>query len=161
MPEFIMNTEGQTNGIAFDDLDAFARGYIEAMFFTESSAWSKAEIQDDPEGWAEAEREGVSDGTIPSDSTFGDIAPDSLARIMQDCTRFQDTASNLLREAYSRDYDAAQAGRDFWFTRNGHGVGFWDRQALDAGSLGDNLSALCRHQEQYVCIGDDGMIHVG
>jgi len=35
----------------------------------------------------------------------------------------------LMRVADS--YDDEQAGRDFWFTRQGHGVGFWDRKALE------------------------------
>jgi hypothetical protein len=28
-------------------------------------------------------------------------------------------------------YSEEQAGRDFWFTRQGHGVGFWDREELN------------------------------
>lgn len=51
-----------------------------------------------------------------------------------------------------------QAGWDFWMTRQGHGVGYWDR---DAGDIGDNLSNECiswLHSGLY--IGDDGQVYV-
>ena len=30
-------------------------------------------------------------------------------------------------ECYLNDSNLEQAGHDFWFSRNGHGVGFWER----------------------------------
>ena len=33
-------------------------------------------------------------------------------------------------ECFLSDDNVEQAGRDFWFTRNGHGVGFWDRPEI-------------------------------
>ena len=30
-------------------------------------------------------------------------------------------------ECYLNDSNLEQAGHDFWFSRNGHGTGFWDR----------------------------------
>lgn len=33
-----------------------------------------------------------------------------------------------------------QGGHDFWLTRNGHGVGFWDR---GHGPIGDKLTKYC------------------
>ena len=35
----------------------------------------------------------------------------------------------------------SQAGQDFWLTRNGHGVGFWDRGLND---LGERLSKAAK-----------------
>jgi hypothetical protein len=49
-------------------------------------------------------------------------------------------AADLLELAYARDYTEEQAGRDFWFTRQGHGTGFWDRDELEPEELGDKLS---------------------
>lgn len=43
-------------------------------------------------------------------------------------------------------YTEIQAGRDFWFTRNGHGVGFWDR---GLGEIGDLLSERCGYGTQF------------
>lgn len=39
---------------------------------------------------------------------------------------------------------AAAFGHDLWLTSQGHGAGFWDRPELDAGELGDKLTAACK-----------------
>jgi hypothetical protein len=53
---------------------------------------------------------------------------------------------------------AAQAGHDFWMTRNGHGCGFWD------GDWSDNYSYMFSHgSNKYgvfdIIKGDDGKIY--
>ena len=58
------------------------------------------------------------------------MAPEALLDIIKDCNAFQERAADLLESAYARDYNAEQAGRDFWYTRNGHGLGFWYREEL-------------------------------
>jgi hypothetical protein len=147
MPEFQLDASGEVQGRTFEELDPFTRGYIEALFFTETSSipmvdWHSEESQ-------HRVHEGQADGSIPADAGFSDLHPDSIARIMRDCEAFQTRAAVLLAEAYKRpDYSAEQAGRDYWYTRNGHGVGFWDREPLEANGLGDNLSELA---------GDDGV----
>jgi hypothetical protein len=150
MPEFILDSEGEVLGQAFDDLHPFTRGYIEAMFFTENSpCYSMVEWFDDDA--QEALREGTADGSIPGDAGFGDIDPDSMIVIHADCLAFRRNNSRWLSMAYARDYDEMQAGRDFWFTRNGHGAGFWDRKELEADDLGQKLSDACSHYgEVYV-----------
>lgn len=129
MPEFVM--EGRDH--AARQVDAFTFGFIEAMFFTNCSpAWSMAEIEADPDGWSAAREAGTSDGELPGDAGFSEIHPDSLAAIVADCASFQLECRAALVAAYQRPgYDAAQAGRDLWFTSQGHGVGYWDRPALD------------------------------
>lgn len=97
----------------FSCLDAFTQGYVEAMFWTECN-------EDNHDNLAEA--------------TFSDLAPEALTRIMQDCEAFQRTNAALLEQAYERGYDEAQAGHDYWLTRNGHGAGFWDRKELECAS---------------------------
>ncbi len=140
MPEFILNVNDYR---AFEKLDGFTRGYIEALFFTESSPaftsdeWHSDECQ-------EALREGTSDGQLPGDSGFDDIDDESLARIIAECAAFQHENAALLRDAYDRDFEQEQAGRDFWFTRNGHGVGYWDRGILNTDDLGEHLSTAAK-----------------
>lgn len=75
---------------------------------------------------------------------------------------------SLLEKAVNCDgYSWSRAGHDLWMTRAGHGVGFWDRDAL--GPIGDQLTTAVdqwnqkqgyglHHPEPY--IGDDGRIHV-
>jgi len=146
MPEFILNKGSAEDARRFADLDAFTRGYIEAAFF--------CGIEDPCDDT----------GNTDADVGFSDLAPEALAEIVADCAAFQTAAAPLLGRACEGAYDEAQAGRDFWFTRNGHGVGFWDRAELDADALGDQLSALCgwrtRFPETDLYYGDDGRIYL-
>lgn len=139
MPKFILDHGSAEAARSFNALDAFTQGYIEAMFFTDT---------------------GTGDDEDLEDATVADLSPEALETIKADCAAFQAKAAALLEEAYGRDYTEEQAGRDFWFTRNGHGVGFWDRTDLEEGDLGDRLSDMCRHSEVYLYRGDDGLLYV-
>jgi len=125
MPEFYLDTSGavaapinhhgSTGPLQWSDLSDFAQGYIEALFFT----------------WPDDEGDFIGGITSPA---FGDLASETLRTIVADCETFERENAATLESAYARDYDASQAGRDFWFTRCGHGVGFWDREALEPDS---------------------------
>jgi len=54
-----------------------------------------------------------------------DIDEDFLRESVIDCLAFYSRI-----ECYLSDDNIAQAGHDFWLTRNGHGTGFWDRPEL-------------------------------
>lgn len=139
MPEFVM--ESRDHAVRAES--AFVLGFIEAMFFTESSPvymsdeWFSDECK-------EAQAEGQADGTLPGDVGYTDLHPDSLAAIRADCEAWQAANADLLESAYVTGYEEVQAGRDYWFSRNGHGVGFWDR---GLGDLGDALHKACRYRE--------------
>lgn len=50
-----------------------------------------------------------------------------------------------------------QVGHDLWLTRSRHGTGFWDR---GLGARGERLTAAAHaYGEQYLFVGNDGMIH--
>ena len=52
---------------------------------------------------------------------------------------------------------ADQLGHDLWLTRNGHGVGFWDRRY---GAAGDRLTDAAHAMgECNAYIGDDGLAY--
>ncbi len=138
MTQFELNTNGAI-AINWQDLDCFTQGYIEALFFTESSPCVMA-IDWPKDGNAEG-----LDGEIPADIGFCELAPCAIASIMNDCAAFQLNNAALLDQATDSDgYDMVQAGRDYWFTRNGHGVGFWDR---GLGDVGDSLSDASGRRE--------------
>ena len=150
MPEFIL--EGRDHAARAES--KFVLGFIEALFFTEcspaysASEWLSAECR-------EAQEQGQADGTLPGDVGYCDLHPDSLAKIRAFCETFQGDNAALLAQAYARpDYDETQAGRDLWFTSQGHGVGFWDRAVLDAEGLGDKLSDATRCHEAQVWFAD-------
>ena len=110
-----MEYEIQTGDIDMSQFDEFTTGYIEAMFFA--------------------------DIDHPDAETYGarvaDLAPETITKIKEDCATFQRDNDQLLFKAIHGhfsfkgeqppEYDIADAGRDYWYTRNGHGVGFWDR----------------------------------
>lgn len=159
MPEFVLPGASEP---AFRALDSFTQGYIEALFFTEEERLCE-------EGNEGREMPEVVINTATMESRFqggnsygvADLAPSALASIIADCAAFQTANAALLNEAYARDYDAEQAGRDFWFTRNGHGVGFDDR---GLGDIGERLTRSCSFRTEFdsvdAYIGDDGKVYV-
>ena len=54
-----------------------------------------------------------------------DIDEDFLRESIIDCLAFYGRIA-----CYLSDDNIAQAGHDFWLTRNGHGTGFWDRPEI-------------------------------
>lgn len=135
MPEFQMPP---TESVVFHNLPPFTRGYIEAMFFPRAS---------DPDD----ELHGC---------TFDDLSPEALAQIQTDCTGFVGLASEVLANACRADpaYDLTRAGGDFWYTRNGHGVGFWDRGLPE--SVSQPLDTLAQtFGEVWPYRGDDGKVY--
>ena len=117
---------------ALASLDEFTQGYIECAFFCDANS-DREESGFDHDGYG-----------------ADDLAPETLAAMIKDCAEFQVTNAKLLAEAYTKTmetrnscvcYGQEQAGHDFWYTRNGHGVGYWDR---GLGSLGDDLSDACK-----------------
>jgi len=132
-------------------VDSFTEGYIEAAI------WSSTDESDDS-------------GGRPLDENYGpeDLSPEALTKMADDCRRFQsenredlESYASLLGHGPDWSGDemwSAQAGHDFWLTRNGHGAGFWDR---DVGEVGERLSRAAQlFGEQYLYVGDDGKLYV-
>lgn len=138
MAQFELDTAGSSQWSA---LDAFTQGYVEALFFTEEG--------EDNLG----------------DKGFADLAPEALRDIVADCALFQspEKADAILADCYMReDYSPVQAGRDFWFSRCGHGTGFWDRKQLEPDGFGDTLHGISADEFGNVdaYLGDDGRIYL-
>lgn len=124
------------------DLDEFTRAYIAAAL------WSTNDNSDEETGGD------------PFDANYGPshIHPTTLARMVDDCRRFQrDHAETLARCGGGLE----QAGHDFWLTRNRHGVGFWDRRddVWDAAARDELTASSHRWGEIDLYLGDDGKIH--
>lgn len=118
-------------------LDAFTRAYLECAL------WSSTD----------------DDGTPLDDSCGPDaIAPDALARMVEDCRRFRESHRDLYADGWSDE----QAGHDFWLTRNGHGAGFWDRyDDCPQAEAGERLSDAARHWGTCnLYRGDDGLLYL-
>lgn len=174
MPEFILDTSGKATtlgpfgkpyAVKWRDLDWFTQGYIEALFFTENAPGVSTEE------W-QATEEHV-EGTIPDDVGFSDLAPETIAEIIEDCRKFQAQCATALEEAQEvpgwgegeergpRGDDTwdGMAGRDFWYTRNGHGCGFWDGDWPEP--YASTLTAACKgFGEVDAYLGDDGKVYL-
>ncbi|PWU21850.1 MAG: hypothetical protein C5B50_00775 [Verrucomicrobia bacterium] len=138
MPAFEMDYGNDEALKRFHALDSFTQGYIMAAFFTCT---------------------GTGDDEDLEDATFADLHPDSLAAAISDCKEFQEQQAEWLEMACHFDgYDDECAGRDFWYTRNHHGTGFWDR---DIGNYSRILTdaAHC-WGERGMYRGDNGLIHI-
>ncbi|MEI9553724.1 hypothetical protein [Enterobacter hormaechei] len=121
-------------------LNAFIAGYIEAMFFAESATDSDGEEIESLAGY--------------------ELSAEAVDAARLDCARFMDVAPLLLKGAMLAgvDYDHTQAGRDLWFSRQGHGVGFWDR---GLGAIGDKLHDVAQtFGSKNLFINDAGFIEV-
>lgn len=131
MPEF----HSDAAEFATESCSDFVKGYITAAYFTDTGGIEKPSSE-----------------TTLSDEAFRDA--------LGDCDDFQRAAKSLLNAAYeSGEYTEMQAGHDYWFTRNGHGVGYWCRDGLDD-VIAAQLTALA-HKDGTIDLyeGDDGLLH--
>jgi hypothetical protein len=129
-----------------DDISDMLDGYVAC------SLWSSNDESDD-------------NGGEPFDSNYSiaDIAPETLARMREDCARFaRENAATLLacmgKGQSGRECDWSLAGHDFWLTRNGDGCGFWDGgwPRKEGELLSDAAHAF---GEANLYLGDDGKIY--
>ena len=95
-------------------LDEMTAGYLEAVDFTESEP-----MQD----------------SAGEDVEILGFAAEMDEQARDDCAQFLDLLARMAID-WSSVWDARQLGIDFWFTRNHHGCGFWER----GGHLGDILT---------------------
>lgn len=104
------------------------------------------------------------------DATHGpeNISLAASKQIVRDCRKFWDAHSDLLEDANIEERTRAKleceaweyAGHDFWLTRSGSGVGFWDGDWLgEAGEALDKAARSFGNVDPYV--GDDGLIYLG
>ncbi|WP_456718187.1 MULTISPECIES: hypothetical protein [unclassified Bradyrhizobium] len=127
------------------ELDEFTKAYIEAAL------WSTMDSSDESGG-----------DHFDANYSPEHIAPETLERIKADCARFQELYGHLLTDDNLRRRSEGSvescAGHDFWLTRAGHGVGFWDGDWEK--SVGEILTAASKSfGEMELEIGDDGRIH--
>lgn len=113
----------------------FRDGYIEAALFSETCEDSGRPLQE---------------RYMPSDLTAG-----SLAAIEADCRKFMTDNAGELLSGQMGGLSMVEAGRLFWFSRCGHGTGFFDCRIL-CDALQDRLqNAARRVGEAYLIEGID------
>jgi hypothetical protein len=103
--------------------------------------------------------------TVDIDSLDLDWHPAAEAHAKALCDQFIDQTRDMLIEADARRHGARPDlnGHDLWLTSQHHGVGFWDRDALDADNLGRRLSDACQRrpwEDATLYVGDDNLLHL-
>lgn len=99
-------------------------------FFTaylECAVWSSTSVH--PDDWEAAERGEIEPYPLEEAGlSVDDLSDAARATLRDDALAFWDSNESC-------HSDAAQAGHDFWLTRNGHGAGFWDGDWEDGDEL--------------------------
>lgn len=126
MPQFVINTPDRA-AHPFYALDEFARAYVEAMFFTNCDSGDERE-------------------NLANDLGVERLTRASVAAIKEDCDEFQaDAAAEIEATLAQGKLDLAGIAHDFWFTRQGHGVGFWEGESRGyPGATGDELTRITK-----------------
>jgi hypothetical protein len=162
MPEFILNepatphelrqaraygSKRKARSHVYFELNEFAKGYVEALFFT------NGDIGDD-------KRE-----NRLNEMGVGRLTKKAVAAIAADCQRFETENREMLDSALALDglkwrrgrFTDQRLGNLFWFARQGHGVSFTDDDSADC--LSELQNAARAFGESYVeCA--QGWIHV-
>ena len=124
------------------NLDKFLTAYIEAALFSTND-------------------ESTPSGGVPLDQNYDadDIVPDTLAVMRADCEKFiAENTADL--ETWNGPKTAdEQGGYDFWMTRNGHGVGFWESEWENGDGAGKRLDAAAKKFGEFnLWAGENGKI---
>ena len=125
-----------------DRLDPFTRQYME------TALWSSNDESDEA-------------GGDPMDENYdlSDIADETVAQMIADCRKFQEENKADLEAAYVVGKTPSDAGHDFYLTRCGHGVGFWEKGDWPE-EIGERLTAAAEAFKEYnLYVGNDGKIH--
>lgn len=90
-----------------------------------------------------------------------DFSSQALDRIADDVTSFCNANVAAISEAMSDGATANQIGNDLHFTRNGHGVGFWDRPEIYTTNTANRLSNAAKLMpEVSTYIDEDNLIYI-
>lgn len=79
-----------------------------------------------------------------------EIDEDFLRESIIDCLAFYSRIA-----CYLSDDNIAQAGHDFWLTRNGHGTGFWDRPEIYRDYLAQKFTKIAESFGEAYAVYDE------
>ncbi|MGL5935290.1 MAG: hypothetical protein ACRCZI_06665 [Cetobacterium sp.] len=84
-----------------------------------------------------------------------DFADTAVEQAERDCMAFLKAHAAQIQGRYKA------AGHDLWFTRNHHGVGFWEADRPWGQEAGENMTVAAQElRELAVVIGDDGRLYL-
>ena len=134
-----------------DKLATHDAEYVEEMTaaYVECALWVG-------QNWSDV-GEGGEDNPRPWDDDYSadDVSEDAMEEIKRECAAFyRDNREHLA----AGEWDAEQAGHDFFLTRNRHGAGYWDR---GKGASGDALTEAAHvYGETDFYVREDGKLGI-
>lgn len=97
----------------------------------------------------------LEDRPLDEDYAVADVSAESVEAAEKDLDAFYDKAGDLVEES---GLDESDIGHNFWLSRNGHGVGFFDR---GLGEIGDKLQDIARGFGEIIpVVTDDGEVEI-
>jgi hypothetical protein len=158
-----------------DDFQTFMQAYYEAMLWStllspygecpecgaDNQVLDRWNEQNVPVCRNCSEREPNHEPPADENYKMEDLSEQIRGKSEQDClTFFRQNLADLESVESIQGYSAMEmAGHDFWLTRNGHGVGFNDRDEWGEEVKERLHNAASRFGEVYVYVGDDGKIY--
>ncbi len=122
-------------------INSIIDGYKEAFIFAESATDQHGDYIDNLDPY--------------------DFSQDANDRIAQDVTAFINANIAAISEAMADGATAIQIGNDLHFTRNGHGVGFWDRPETYTTNTANRLTNAAKFMPNVSAyIGEDNLIYI-
>ena len=132
----------------------FVKGFVDALFFTNR-------CEDDVEKSAQdllEDTRGLVLVQVKTDFTVYDFSDLALSMLAYDTGVFMHYATSLYWDGIESDLELA--GRNFFYTREGHGTGFLEHEDVygDGADRLTELAHLFASVDPYV--GDDGLIYI-
>lgn len=122
-------------------INSIIDGYKEAFIFAESATDQHGDYIDNLDPY--------------------DFSQDANDRITQDVTAFINANVAAISEAMADGATAIQIGNDLHFTRNGHGVGFWDRPEIYTTNTANRLTNATKFMPNVSAyIDDNNLINI-
>ena len=164
LSEAYVDSEGRLEDLTQEDINEILRGYIECALWTEEERLhDDATFDIDDEDYEEMDEvekiialKGKFDRKTFSSFMSDDIDIDSKIEAYNDIKKFiKQAGDDAITEAIDEN-GLFKLGMDIWFTRNGHGSGFFDHNYENEEAL-MNAGRNLKSKDLYV--GDDGKLH--
>ena len=162
-----LNENNTVSNLAQEDINEILRGYIECALLTEEDELrDQATVDTDDEEYEDFDElddiekiitlKGKFDSKTFTSFVSDDIDIDSKIDAYNDIKLFIESAGNdAIQEAIEVN-GLFKLGMDIWFTRNGHGSGFFDSHYDNEEQL-TNAGKQLKSKSLYV--GDDGKLY--
>jgi hypothetical protein len=159
--ETYLDKDGNLQDLPQSDINEILKGYIECALWTEQERLEdEATMEIDDEDMDDVEKliqlKGKFDKKSFTSFVSEDIDIDSRIDAYNDIKTFiKNAGDNAIQEAISEN-GLFKLGMDIWFTRNGHGAGFFDH-SYENEDLLINAGKKLKPKDLYV--GDDGKLY--